>query len=90
MKKILHIVLAFALGISLGFNFSVIAGDITANGMYQGDLYTFLSNTVTAVNELKTDVNAMTAELNGAATFNDITGFSFGTVSTSDLTLTGL
>jgi hypothetical protein len=86
-------VLLILLGISLGVNIatmSVIAGDITATGMYQKDLHTFLTNVVTMNNELKADVNAATAELNGAATFDAITGFSFGTVATTDLTLSGL
>jgi len=34
-------------------------GKITGTGLYQGDLYTFLSNTVTLCNELKDDVDAM-------------------------------
>lgn len=36
----------------LGITGSVIAGDITDTGMYQADLYTYLSNTKTAVNNL--------------------------------------
>ena len=90
MNKIWKGALLFILGISLGYNGSVIAGDITANGMYQGDLYTYLANTVTMVNELKTDVNLMTAELNGAAAFDDVTAFTFGTIATTDLTLSDL
>ena len=90
MKKNILLIL---LGISLGVNvvtMGAIAGDITDTGMFQKDLVTFLTNTVTMANELKVDVNAATAELNGAATFDAITGFTFGTVATTDLTLSGL
>lgn len=90
MKKNILLIL---LGISLGVNIvvgGVVAGDITNTGMFQKDLVTFLTNTVTAMNETKTDFNAATAELNGASTFDDITGFTFGTVAASDLSLTGL
>jgi len=34
---------------------TLLAGNITGTGMYQGDLFTFLTNTVTAVNETMTD-----------------------------------
>jgi hypothetical protein len=90
MKKNILLIL---LGISLGINvvtMGAIAGDITDTGMYQKDLHTFLTNIVTMTNELKTDVNAATAELNGAGAFDDVTGFTFGTVATTDLTLSGL
>lgn len=36
-----------------------LAGDITERGMSQGDMYQFMSNTVTIVNELKDDVDAL-------------------------------
>jgi len=35
------------------------SGDITANGMFQGDLFTFLSNVVTMSNETKADSNVL-------------------------------
>lgn len=88
MKKAIWIgLICFTLG--FGAN-AAISGDITATGKYWADQYTFFSNTVTMVNEIKADVNAMTAELNGASTFADVTSFTFGTVATTDLTLTGL
>ncbi len=88
MKKAMLIgLICFTLG--FGAN-AAISGDITATGKYWADQYTFFTNIVTMVNEIKTDVNAMTAELNGASTFDDITGFTFGTIATTDLTLTGL
>lgn len=90
MKNIFAGILLFAFGITAGFSASVIAGDITNTGMYQKDLVTFLTNTVTAMNETKADFNAATAELNGAAAFDDVTAFTFGTVAASDLSLTGL
>lgn len=37
--------------------FEIFAGDITATGMYQKDLHTFLSNVVTMANEIKSDAN---------------------------------
>ena len=88
-KNILLILLGISLGINVGAA-AVIAGDITGTGMYQKDLFTFLTNTVTAVNETKLDFNAATAELNGASAFDDVTAFTFGTVAASDLSLTGL
>ena len=90
MKNIFAGVLLFIFGITAGFTAGAIAGDITATGMYQKDLHTYLTNTVTISNELKADFNAATAELNGAGAFDDITGFTFGTVATTDLTLSGL
>lgn len=88
MKKAMLIgLICFTLG--FGAN-AAISGDITATGKYWADQYTFLSNVVTMVNEIKTDVNAMTAELNAASTFADVTSFTFGTIATTDLTLTGL
>ena len=88
MKKAMLIgLICFTLG--FGAN-AAISGDITATGKYWADQYTFFTNIVTMVNEIKLDVNAMTAELNGASTFDDITGFTFGTIATTDLTLTGL
>jgi len=50
MKKILANMLVF-----LFISAPVLAGDITANGMYQKDLHTFLSNTVTLTSELTAD-----------------------------------
>lgn len=35
------------------------AGDITPQGMNQGDVYEFMSDTTTLVNELKDDVDAL-------------------------------
>ena len=90
MKNIFAGVFLFLFGITAGFTAGAIAGDITATGMYQKDLHTYLTNTVTISNELKTDFNAATAELNGAAVFADVTAFTFGTVATTDLTLSGL
>jgi hypothetical protein len=37
---------------------AVLSGDITPNGMFQGDQFTFYSNVVTMSNELKGSVNA--------------------------------
>jgi len=90
MKKNILLIL---LGISLGINvvtMGAIAADITATGISQKDLVTYLTNTVTMSNEIKSDFNAATAELNAASAFDDITGFTFGTVATTDLTLSGL
>ena len=88
MKKAMLIgLICFTLG--FGAN-AAISGDITATGKYWRDQYTFLTNTVTMVNEIKTDVNAMTAAFNAASSFDDITGVTFATISTTDLTLTGL
>lgn len=88
MKKAMLIgLICFTLG--FGAN-AAISGNITATGKYWRDQYTFYTNIVTMVNEIKADVNAMTAELNTASTFADLTGVTFGTVTTTDLTLIGL
>ena len=50
MKRFISSVLAFLL-----LSVPVLSADITANGMYQKDVHTFLSNVVTLVNELKAD-----------------------------------
>lgn len=50
MKHLIANVLAFLL-----FSVPLLAGDITANGIYQKDLHTFLTNTTSLVNELRTD-----------------------------------
>lgn len=90
---------------TLGFGASAaISGDITATGKYWADQYTFLSNTVTMSNELKTDRNAsfadytgLTAKLDAFTTFNEFKNYSFDAnhnsstaTATTDLTLTGL
>jgi len=48
----------------VAFGSAVFSGDITDKGMYQKDLYTFLSNVVTVVNELKSDFNSSRSALN--------------------------
>jgi hypothetical protein len=42
------------------------AGDITAHGMYQGDVYTYLDNTKTLVNEIKSDHNSSFGNFTGS------------------------
>lgn len=54
--------IAVLLMVSLAF--AAFGGDITPNGMGQGDLYTFLSNVVTMCNEIKSDLNAYRTEHN--------------------------
>lgn len=62
MKKFLRSFLLPVI-LVLGIAFVANGGDITGTGMYQKDIFTFLSNTVTAVNELKDD--------HGTSTTND-------------------
>ena len=50
MKRYLISVLAFLL-----LSIPALAADITANGMYQKDLHTFLTNVTSLVNEIRTD-----------------------------------
>ena len=65
----------FLAGIIIGFLLVAgvaVAGSITATGMSHGDLYTFLSNVVTIVNELKADVNTIrTAWISGSGLKTD-------------------
>jgi hypothetical protein len=49
-------------------------GEIKGNGLSQGDLYTFLSNTATAVNELIDDVDAVKTILSEMITKLDTEG----------------
>lgn len=42
---------------------AVLRQGITENGIGQGDLYAFLTNVVTIVNELKADVNLLRADM---------------------------
>jgi len=95
-------------GMAYGLFFSVmflvggaLAGNITNVGMYQGDLFTFLSNVVTMDNETKGDYNSMFSDYTALInTFNNMTSGEVGAtsftkssataVTTTDLTLSGL
>ena len=59
MKRFLF--LALFLTVVLGT--VVFSGDITPNGMNQGDLYTFLSNIVAGGNSIKTEFNLAQAQM---------------------------
>jgi hypothetical protein len=99
MKKAIY---GFFVGIFFAFSANVIAGNITANGMYQGDLFTYLSNVLSLGNEQKTDYNALFASytsnmnsFNNFTSFAELENFSFNAgsataVTSSDLSLTGL
>lgn len=54
-----RLITAFFLVLAVGLTVVTFGGDITPNGMYQGDLYTFLSNLVTFNNESKADYNLL-------------------------------
>jgi hypothetical protein len=55
LKSLGLLAIGLVIGLLLGVVVSPQAGDITGTGIFQGDLYTFLSNTVTLANELRTD-----------------------------------
>lgn len=75
-----------------------LAGDITATGIYQGDLFTFLSNVVTIANEQKADYNLLRNRVNnhllGYATFNkastNTANLSIASGATVDYTINGI
>jgi hypothetical protein len=55
LKNLVWVVIGLTIGLFFGVAVTTLAGNITGTGMYQGDLFTFLTNTVTLSNELRTD-----------------------------------
>lgn len=88
MKNVLFVVLVLCAVVVAG-----IAGDITANGMNQGDLYTFLSNVVTGGNSIKSEFNTLQPHLyNRALDSAGIASLPGATIQTTgfDYTINGL
>ena len=83
MKRLLSLVIVGL--VSVVVLSSAFAGDITANGIFQKDLYTFLSNVKTVADKAR--LQSINRVLGNAMVASKTTSLG---IATSDLSLTGL